>query len=146
MGQRGANPRAVIIPTHCRRATDPHEVEFNRVIPVLRIFDTDKAKEFYVDYLGMTVDWEHRFEPGLPLYLQVSRGDLVLHLSEHHGDGTPGTVVYVGTTGIAGLHAELRDRVYSHLKPGLETDEIGTHVSLLDPFGNTLRFNERPST
>lgn len=36
------------------------------------------------------VDWEHRFEPGFPLYLQVSRDGLVLHLSEHHGDGSPG--------------------------------------------------------
>ena len=124
---------------------EPHTVTFNRVIPVLRIFDTDKAKQFYVGYLGMTVDWEHRFEPGLPLYAQVSRGDLVLHLSEHHGDGTPGTVVYVDTTDVASLHAELRDKEYSHLEPGLETDEIGTHVCLLDPFGNTLRFNERPS-
>ena len=125
---------------------EPPEVKFNRVIPVLRIFDTDKAKEFYVDYLGMTVDWEHRFEPGLPLYAQVSRGELVLHLSEHHGDGTPGSVVYVDTTDVAALHADIRSKEYSHLKPGLETDEIGTHVSVLDPFGNTLRFNQRPSS
>ena len=122
---------------------DPHAVKFNRVIPVLRIFDIDKAKEFYVDYLGMTIDWEHRFEPGLPLYVQVSRGDLVLHLSEHHGDGTPGTVVYVDTTDVTSLHAELHTKDYSHLRPGLDTDEIGIHLSVLDPFGNTLRFNQR---
>jgi ribosomal-protein-alanine N-acetyltransferase len=128
-----------------RRSREDHPMEFNQVVPVLRIFDPDKAKEFYVAYLGMTVDWEHRFEPGLPLYLQVSRGGLVLHLSEHHGDGTPGTVVYVDTTDVAGLHAELRAKQYSHLNPGLDTDEIGTHMSLLDPFGNTLRFNERPA-
>jgi ribosomal-protein-alanine N-acetyltransferase len=125
---------------------DPHTMKFNRVIPVLRIFDADKAKEFYVAYLGMTIDWEHRFEPGLPLYMQVSRGDLVLHLSEHHGDGTPGTVVYVDTTDVASLHAELHGKGYSHLNPGLDTDEIGTHVSLIDPFGNTLRFNQRQSS
>ncbi len=121
-------------------------MEFNRVIPVLRIFDPDKAKEFYVAYLGMTVDWEHRFEPGLPLYLQVSRGGLVLHLSEHHGDGTPGTVVYVDTTDVAGLHTELHAKPYSHLNPAVATDEIGIHMSVLDPFGNTLRFNQRPAS
>jgi catechol 2,3-dioxygenase-like lactoylglutathione lyase family enzyme len=122
---------------------DTHAVKFNRVIPVLRMFDAGKAKEFYVAYLGMTVDWEHRFEPELPLYLQVSRGDLVLHLSEHHGDGTPGTVVYVDTTDVATLHAELRAKQYAQLNPGLDTDEIGTCLSVLDPFGNTLRFNQR---
>jgi len=40
---------------------------------VLRSFDEAKAREFYVDFLGFTVDWEHRFEPGMPLYMQVSR-------------------------------------------------------------------------
>ncbi len=125
---------------------DVHAMRFDRVIPVLRIFDPGKAKEFYVTYLGMTVDWEHRFEPELPLYLQVSRGDLVLHLSEHHGDGMPGTVVYVDTTDVASLHAELHAKQYAHFTPGLETDEIGTHVSVLDPFGNTLRFNQRPAS
>lgn len=54
--------------------------------PILRIFDEDKAREFYVQFLGFQVDWEHRFEPGLPLYLQVSRDACVLHLSEHHGE------------------------------------------------------------
>lgn len=57
--------------------------------PILRIFDEDKAREFYVQFLGFQVDWEHRFEPGLPLYLQVSRDACVLHLSEHHGELLP---------------------------------------------------------
>jgi hypothetical protein len=27
--------------------------------PILRIFGVEKAKEFYVGYLGSSVDWEH---------------------------------------------------------------------------------------
>jgi len=57
----------------------------DRVIPIMRIFDERRAREFYVDYLGFAVDWEHRFDGQGPLYMQVSRGALVLHLSEHHG-------------------------------------------------------------
>ncbi len=139
--------------TPARRSTraattreDSKTMKFERVIPILRIFDAEAAKGFYIGYLGMNVDFEHRFEPELPLYLQVSRGDLVLHLSEHHGDGTPGTTVYVDTTGVRELHAELSAKEYPNLRPGLETDEIGTCLSLLDPFGNTLRFNERPDS
>jgi len=30
--------------------------------PVLRIFDVEKAKDFYFGFLGFSVDWEHRFE------------------------------------------------------------------------------------
>jgi catechol 2,3-dioxygenase-like lactoylglutathione lyase family enzyme len=57
-----------------------------RTVPILRSFDETKAREFYVDFLGFTVDWTHRFEPDLPLYMQVSRDGIVLHISEHHGD------------------------------------------------------------
>ena len=31
-----------------------------RAIPVLRIFDLAKAKEFYLDFLGFRLEWEHR--------------------------------------------------------------------------------------
>src|SRR4051794_6253730 len=52
-----------------------------------------KTLEFYVEFLGFKVDWDHRFSPDLPLYLQVSMGCIVLHLSEHHGDSSPGAKV-----------------------------------------------------
>lgn len=61
------------------------EIEFNRTIPILRIFNVAKADEFYVGFLGFSVDWDHRFDDNAPLYRQISRGDLILHLSEHHG-------------------------------------------------------------
>jgi hypothetical protein len=32
-----------------------------QAIPIFRIFDVAKAKEFYVGFLGFQVDWEHRF-------------------------------------------------------------------------------------
>jgi hypothetical protein len=34
-------------------------IAFERAIPILRIFDIAKALEFYLDYLGFKVDWEH---------------------------------------------------------------------------------------
>lgn len=120
-------------------------VTFEQVVPVLRIFDIAKARDFYVGYLGFTVDWEHRFDDDSPLYMQVSRGSLVLHLSEHHGDGTPGSVVYVETDGVRAYHAELAAKPYPYLRPAVHTDEIGSCLTLLDPFGNTLRLNEKPA-
>ena len=117
--------------------------QFLQVVPILRIFDETKAKEFYVEYLGCRVDWEHRFEPGMPLYMQVSRGGLVLHLSEHHGDCCPGSTVFVRMTGIRELHAELSAKNYGYLRPGIERAPWGADVmELTDPFGNRLRFNE----
>lgn len=121
------------------------EITFMPAIPILRIFDVVKAREFYVDYLGFRIDREHRFAPGTPLFMRVSRGPLVLFLSEHHGDGTPGTVVYVETRQVRAYHAELRSRGYAYLNPGIGVDDIGTCMTLIDPFGNTLRFNEPPA-
>ncbi|WP_373299886.1 glyoxalase superfamily protein [Streptomyces albospinus] len=125
-----------------RSRDTPQPVVLQRPVPVFRIFDPAKAKEFYVGYLGCAVDWEHRFEPGTPLYTQVSRGGLVLHLSEHHGDATPGSTVYTELSGVRALHAELAAREYPFQRPGLVEDEFGTSLTLTDPFGNRLRFNE----
>jgi catechol 2,3-dioxygenase-like lactoylglutathione lyase family enzyme len=75
-------------------------IAFQKTIPILRIFNVEKAKEFYVDYLGFSVDWEHHFEDNTPAYIQISRDGLMLHLSEHHGDCCPGSTAFVWMTGI----------------------------------------------
>ena len=109
--------------------------------PILRIFDEAKAKEFYVGFLGFTVDWEHRFEPGAPLYMQVSRDGCVLHLSEHHGDATPGSAMRVEVDDIDALHRELTEKRYTFARPGIEQTPWGTRdVTVKDPFGNRLTF------
>jgi hypothetical protein len=38
-------------------------------VPVIRIFDETKARAFYLDFLGFTVDWEHRFDESAPIYM-----------------------------------------------------------------------------
>lgn len=121
----------------------PASVAFEHPIPVLRTFDEAKANEFYIDFLGFKRDWEHRFAPGLPLYMQVSRGTLILHLSEHHGDASPGSTVFVWMTGIEALHRELIGKQYKNSRPGLETVDWGLQLQVPDPFGNRIRFAQR---
>jgi uncharacterized glyoxalase superfamily protein PhnB len=122
-------------------------VEFQTTIPIFRIFNVEKAKEFYVDFLGFHVEWEHHFEEGTPAYLQVSRDGLVLHLSEHHGDCCPGSTVFVWMTDIDEFHREITSRGYKYLRPGIETTFYGAKcLQVIDPFGNRIRFNERLAT
>lgn len=114
-----------------------------RTIPILRSFDEAKAREFYVDWLGFAVDWEHRFEPTAPLYMQVSRAGIVLHVSEHHGDGSPGAHVRVEVTGVRAYHAELIGKAYRNNRPGLERpDWGGTEFTVIDPVNNRITFAE----
>lgn len=119
-------------------------VQFEQVCPIFRIFDIDKAKEFYLDYLGFQCDWEHRFAENMPLYMQVSRGNLVLHLSEHHGDGSPGANIFVRMQGIDSLHQEINSRKYRFLRPGIEIQSWGRVLAVIDPFGNRIQFCEGP--
>lgn len=113
---------------------------FTRPVPIFRIFDEAKAHEFYCDFLGCAVDWEHRFHADAPLYMQVSRGGMRLHLSEHSGDATPGGTAVVYMQGAEALHKELLARNYRYNRPGLGRQEWGWEVEVIDPFGNRLRF------
>ncbi|WP_067973149.1 glyoxalase superfamily protein [Nocardiopsis trehalosi] len=117
-------------------------VTFAPAVPVLRIFDVPRARAFYLGYLGFRLDGEHLTGGGPPVYLRISRGPLVLHLSEHHGDGCPGTVVVAGVRGVRAFHAELRARDYPYLAPAVEPGPLGEVLEVLDPFGTTLRFIE----
>jgi uncharacterized glyoxalase superfamily protein PhnB len=119
-------------------------VDFKQAVPVLRIFDVEKAREFYLGFLGFAWDWEHRFGDHFPLYAQVSRAGLLLHLSEHHGDACPGAAVRIEMAGIDAFHRELTDRHYRFARPGIEETPWNTReVSVTDPFGNRLTFSER---
>jgi uncharacterized glyoxalase superfamily protein PhnB len=121
-------------------------VSLDKTTPILRIFDEAKAKEFYVAFLGFQVDWEHRFEPGLPLYMQVSKDACVLHLFEHHGDCCPGAAMRIEVSGLDVFQAELRSKDYKYARPGIEAMPWGTRgMSVTDPFGNRLTFTTRIS-
>ena len=65
-----------------------------RVFPQLRMTNWKRTRAFYVDGLGFGVDWEHRFEPGLPVFASLTRDGLSLFLTEHTGDCQPGGAAY----------------------------------------------------
>jgi len=114
-----------------------------QTIPILRIFDEAKAREFYLDYLGFHVDWAHRFEPDRPLYLQIARDGCLLHLSEHHGDASPGATVFLRVHGLQAFHEEITRKRYRYQRPGIELAPWNARLmELTDPFHNRLRFSE----
>ncbi|HEY1054272.1 glyoxalase superfamily protein [Emticicia sp. TH156] len=114
-------------------------------IPILRIFDYDKAIEYYINWLSFKIDWENKPDNS-PVYLQVSLGEVVLHLSEHYGDATPGSGVYIENfKGLKEYHSKILAKEYKYFRPGLEKPLLKSKplcMDLIDPFGNRLSFNE----
>ncbi|HEX9136385.1 MAG TPA: glyoxalase superfamily protein [Nitrospirota bacterium] len=41
------------------------------------------------------IDWEYRFEPPVPVFMQITRGGMSLFLSQHGGDCQVGGAVYL---------------------------------------------------
>lgn len=117
-----------------------------RITPILRSFDEARAREFYVGFLGFQVLFEHRFEPGLPLYMAVARDACELHLSEHHGDACPGASARIEVSDVDALCAELQGRRYANARPSVHTMPWGTRdMTVTDPFGNRLTFTSAVS-
>lgn len=110
-------------------------------IPILRSFDEAKAREFYLDFLGFKVVFEHRFEPNTPLYMGIHRDRCELHLSEHFGDASPGASMRIEMPDVHDFCAELNAKQYRHARPGVMRQPWGMDdMTISDPFGNKLIF------
>jgi hypothetical protein len=122
-------------------------MRFTTTIPILRILDEAKARRFYVEFLGFKVDWEAR--DGTPIFMQISRGDCLLQLSEHSGECAPGAAVRIFVDDIEGYVAELVAKEYppgvAEQDPGVAKQPWGSlEMLLVDPFGNRLSFTNGP--
>ena len=116
-------------------------MSFGKTTPVLRIFDEAKARAFYLDFLGFHLDWQHRCTNDLPLYMQVSRGECVLHLSQDQGDGTPGAALRIETDELEAFQQQLLATHYPFSDPRIQAMPWGSQdMTVLDPFGNRLVF------
>ncbi|WP_030606753.1 glyoxalase superfamily protein [Streptomyces sclerotialus] len=100
------------------------------VIPILHVADAAAAVAWYAR-LGFTQQWEHRFAPGLPAFVEVARNEVRLFLSEHAGDARPGTLVYLRVRDVDTLADTF----------GVEPTDApwAREIELRDPDGNRLR-------
>ncbi len=126
-------------------ATSEHDMaNLGAPVPILRMFDEGAARAFYLDFLGFEIVFEHRFEDDLPLYMEVRRGGCRLHLSQHHGDATPGAHIRIPIGDIDGFQQALAAKAYGFARPGApEVKPWGAReLTLADPSGNRLTFHQ----
>jgi uncharacterized glyoxalase superfamily protein PhnB len=117
---------------------------------LLRSFNEAQARAFYIDLLGFSVVFEHRFAPGMPLYMGIRRGECNLHLTEHTGDCGVQAGLRIACTDVDAFAAELAAK---HAALGIAQAPIpqqmpwGTRdFTVTDPFGNRLTFTSAIST
>ena len=110
-----------------------------RVVPTLRMTDYARTRAFYTDGLGFHLDWEHRFGPDFPAFVQVSRDGMAIYLSEHTGDAQVGGLVHFYVPDVDAWYDEFRQKgtpVHEAPHEGIEGLRM---MTVVDPDGNQLR-------
>jgi uncharacterized glyoxalase superfamily protein PhnB len=103
-------------------------------------YSDDQLGAFYVDGLGFHVDWEHQFEPGFPVFAQLTRDGLSWFLTEHTGDCQVGGAAYFVVDDVDALHRDITARGIKPAEPPEDTPWQTREMNVIDPDGNRLRF------
>jgi catechol 2,3-dioxygenase-like lactoylglutathione lyase family enzyme len=102
-----------------------------RITPILRCDDAVEAAEWYTQ-LGFEISVTYQPEPDAPRFITLRANGLWLFLSEHGGDASPDTLVY--------LHVEDVDQAARALGVSAEDMPWGMReIHLTDPSGNRVR-------
>lgn len=109
------------------------------VIPQLRMTNAVVSVPFY-QRLGFAIDWEHRFAPEMPLFVQISRAGQLLFLSEHAGDCEPGGAVYFHVPDVDALYTAFIAGGATVFRAPADVPWGGREMMVVDPDHNRLRF------
>jgi uncharacterized glyoxalase superfamily protein PhnB len=120
-------------------------VKTERCVPYVRVKDARASLVYYERCLGFQKEWEHQFEPGLPLCISVARGGLRLFLTEHTGDGSFGICVYCYVDSVDELHRQFRAAGAREVSE-IDAMPWGRDFSVKDLDGNQLRFGTPKQT
>ncbi|MDD9890303.1 MAG: glyoxalase superfamily protein [Gammaproteobacteria bacterium] len=105
-----------------------------KLIPILHTKDGLAAAAWY-SRLGFEIEGEHRFAPGMPLYLFLRRGNDEIHLSEHKGDARPDSLLYFWVSNIDELAREFGTKLIEQ--------PWAKEIHITDPDGHRFRVGQR---
>lgn len=108
-------------------------------IPQLRMTDADRSLALYAA-LGVTVDWEHRFDADMPLFAQLARDVQTIFLSGHAGDCALGGAVYFKVRDVDACARAFAAAGVPIVTTPWDTDWGTREMLLVDPDHNRLRF------
>lgn len=108
------------------------------VMPALRITGYERSRAFYVDGLGFAIEREHRFAPGMPVFLTISRDGLSFYLTEHAGDCQAGGLVFLYVPDVDAWYEEWRNRGVPICQPPANNLPGLRDMTVVDPDGNKI--------
>lgn len=111
------------------------------VIPVLRVTSAAVSFPFYIEGLGFSVDWEHRHEPGLPVFAQLSREGQSIFLTEHAEDCQAGGAIYFVVAAVDACYRAFAATEHVKVSPPHDTAWKTRELLVVDPDGNRLTFS-----
>ncbi|MFQ3581080.1 VOC family protein [Chloracidobacterium validum] len=112
------------------------------VIPQLRMLSAQRSLLFYTQGLGFQIDWQHQFEPGSPLFCQLTRDGQTIFLTEHADDCQVGGAVYFQVADVDACYRSFTANGITTCPP--EAMPWGMREMVItDPDGNRLRFASR---
>ena len=112
-----------------------------RLYPSFNIRSYAEVVEYYVDWLGFKIDWEFRFAPDKPAYMQVSRDNLFLHLNEWE-EGPFGSNAVAHVDDIKALFKEWKARRPDWDGTVFKTPWNVLRIDLEDPSGNHIAIQQ----
>ena len=113
------------------------------VIPQFRITNEQRSMAFYIDGLGFKIDWEHRFYPGAPIFVQITRAGQSIFLTEHAGDCKVGGAAYFVVPDVDACFNDFAARGVAPTQSPEDMPWGPREMLITDPDGNRLRFATR---
>jgi catechol 2,3-dioxygenase-like lactoylglutathione lyase family enzyme len=115
-----------------------------KVIPAFRITDYTRSKAFYVEGMGFQIDWEHRFEPHFPVFVQITKYEMTIYLTEHTGDCQVGGLIHFFVPNVDSWYSDLKSKIDTNILELPNEDLEGLRMmTVVDPDGNQLRICTR---
>jgi catechol 2,3-dioxygenase-like lactoylglutathione lyase family enzyme len=119
-------------------------VMFQKIVPILKVSDMQKATDFYTGVLGFTVAWRKPNDGGGEnCMLQAGAADLLLSTGSHLGDKPQFTgTLYFDMTGVQEFFERIKQQV--EVVWPLEMMDYGQEeFGIRDLDGYTLAFAEK---
>ncbi len=111
-------------------------------VPTLQSNDAIKSYEFYHSVLGFEKNWEHRFEPELPLFISMSNGVNTVFITEHKNESAFGMELYFYVKKVDSLVVHAKSQGVAFDVELHETPYGTKEFTIKDPDGNKLRIGQ----